>query len=112
MIVAGVQCTFSQDGGAASTLGITTLTDSRTVHAFATFVGPVTGKISIACNGVPALFVDDADDVSSDPAALFVLLATICLTLGTALALSQLYRRAKAAPEAHLPADQLPASGQ
>ena len=104
VIVSGIQCTFGQDGS-SSTLGITPLTDSRTVHAFATFVGPLTGDISVSCNGVPLLFVDDADNVPSDPAALFVLLATICLTLGTAVALSQLYRRAKAAAGVELQVD-------
>ncbi len=95
-IVAGsVACTWS-GGGIQSSLGISSLAGTRTVHAFATFTGPTTGEISIRCANVPELFVDDADNAASDPAGLFVLLATVSLTAGAALAMSELYRRSTA----------------
>jgi len=93
LLVSTIRCTWSGNG-TQSDLGITSLAGQRTVHAFATFVGPTTGAVTIRCEGVPSLFVDDADDARADPAGLFVLLATIALTAGAALGLSELYRRA------------------
>jgi hypothetical protein len=90
---AAVACTWTSDGSPEATLGIVSLADGRTTHAFATITGPRTGPVTIVCDGVPALFVDDADDVQGDAAGLFVVLATICLTLGVALLLSLLYQR-------------------
>lgn len=85
-------CTY-QRAGVTGTVSLTPLgADTRTVHAVATFVSPVTGEVSIDCPGLPqGTFVDDADDASADPAGLFVLLATVAFTVGAALGLSALY---------------------
>jgi len=86
-------CTY-QGAGAAGTLSLAPLgAGTRTVHAVATFVSPVTGQVSIDCPGLPqGTFIDDADDAIPDPAGLFVLLATVAFTIGAALGLSALYR--------------------
>jgi hypothetical protein len=68
-------------------------TDTRTTHAVATFVAPVSGLVRIECRALGATYIDDADNVGGDPAGLFLLLCTILLTLGAALGLSVLYRR-------------------
>ena len=84
-------CTYQ--GAGAGALSLTPLgADTRTVHAVATFVSPVTGQLSIDCPGLPqGTFVDDADDAGADPAGLFLLLATVGFTVGSALGLSALY---------------------
>lgn len=88
-------CTFTQAGAGPRELDVTALGSStRTVHAVATFIGPVTGQIHLACDGfVGGVYVDDADGVAADPAGLFLLLATIAFTFGAAFGLSALYRR-------------------
>jgi hypothetical protein len=95
-------CTFAQAGtGASRELDVTALGSStRTVHAVATFIGPVTGQVHIACAGFDGgVYVDDADGVPADPAGLFLLLATIAFTVGVALGMSALYRRSSATRE-------------
>jgi hypothetical protein len=74
---------------------------TRATHAVATFAGPVTGAVRIECRALAKTFVDDADDVSSDAAGLFLLLCTIALSTGAWLMLSERYRRrvARAAAE-------------
>jgi hypothetical protein len=98
-----ISCTYSQAGTGSSSRELDTTalgSSTRTVHAVATFVAPVTGDIHLACQGFTGgVFVDDADDVAADPAGLLLLLATIALTIGAALALSVLYRREPAGRE-------------
>ena len=48
--------------------------------------------VHIECRALTATFIDDADNVSGDPAGLFLLLCTIALTGGAMLGLSVLYR--------------------
>jgi hypothetical protein len=97
-----VTCTYTTStvtGSVGQALSVTALgSDTRTVHAVATFVAPVTGQIHIACAHVASVFVDDADDVSADPAGLFIVLTTIALTLAAALGLSALYGRPPRVP--------------
>jgi hypothetical protein len=93
--LSGLTCTYTQAGGTAQQLKISALgADTRTTHAVATFVSPVSGPIHIEC---PALingaFVDDSVHGSADPAGLFLLLATIALAVAVALGMSFLYRR-------------------
>jgi hypothetical protein len=102
-------CSFAQAGtGATNELDVTPLGSStRTVHAVATFIGPVTGQVHIACNGfVGGVYVDDADDAPADPAGRFLLLATIAFTFGAALGMSALYRRGSAGRAGSQPASQ------
>ena len=43
-------------------------TSTRTTHAVGTFIAPVTGLVHIECRALPSTFIDDADNVSGDPA--------------------------------------------
>jgi len=90
-----VTCTYSTlDGSEGGQLTVAPLgVDTRTVHAIATFVAPITAQVRIKCSGMSGVFVDDSDDAAADPAGLFILLTTIALAAGAALAMSVLYRR-------------------
>jgi hypothetical protein len=91
---AALNCNYSQLGGSSTNALETTRlgSDTRTTHAVGTFIASVTGLVHIECRSLSSTFVDDADDVSGDPAGFFLLLATICLSLGVMLGLSALYR--------------------
>jgi len=104
----GVPATIARDGNATtlncnytpvigtSTQQLTTTplgAGTRTTHAVATFVAPVTGLIHVECRGLASTYIDDADDVSGDPAGLFLLLCIITLSAGAMFGLSALYRR-------------------
>lgn len=95
---ASITCTYRLGGGAQASLAVSPLgSDTRTLHAVATFVSPKTGDVHIDCAGLAGgVYVDDADNTPADLAGLFVLLTTIALTLGAALGLSELYRRSTA----------------
>jgi hypothetical protein len=71
-------------------------TDTRTTHSVGTFIGPVTGMVRIECRALTTTYIDDADNVSADPAGLFLLLCTLALTAGAGLLMSSLYRRGAA----------------
>jgi hypothetical protein len=95
-----ITCEYtSADGGVhqqqVSPLG----SGSRTTHAVATFVAPVTGDIHLSCTGLTAgTFVDDADNSPGDPAGLLLLLSTISLGLAVPFGMSYLYRRSLEGP--------------
>lgn len=65
---------------------------TKALDQIASFVAPQYGRISVACAGVPAVFVDNADDSGSDRSGLFLLLASIALAMGIPLLLSVLRR--------------------
>ncbi len=89
---ATAQCSLSQDGGASTTLTVTTISaDVRPTNALASFVSPVSGQVHLDCGPWGAVYVDDADDSGWDFAGLFLLLTAICLTAGVAFGLSALY---------------------
>ena len=56
----------------------------------------MSGLVHIECRALTATYIDDADNVSGDPAGLLLLLCTIALTFGAVLGLSALYRRGPA----------------
>jgi hypothetical protein len=91
---ASLNCNYTPVvGSSTQQLAITALgSDTRTTHAVATFTAPVSGMVHIECRALTATFIDDADNVSGDPAGLFLLLCTIALTVGAMLGLSVLYR--------------------
>jgi hypothetical protein len=90
-----LNCNYTAVGGSSTNqLDTTRLdSDSRTTHAVATFIAPVTATVRIECRGLQSTFIDDADNVGADPAGLFLLLCTICLTFGAICGLTVLYRR-------------------
>jgi hypothetical protein len=103
IVLGTTQCTYATPGaGNTQQLPITVLgAGTRTVHAVATFIAPATGDFRINCAELPGTYVDDADNGAGDLAGLFVLLATLVLTVGAGLGLSVLYRRTSNAPGGH-----------
>ena len=77
------------------------MTDDRDLRTFATFIGPGTGPLQIACTGIDKVFVDDADDSGSDHSALLVLLSIAVGLLGVLLAVSGWYQLIERVPPAY-----------
>ena len=105
---AAISCTYSQGGGPAVNLATSTLAGSRTTHAVATFIAPVTGDIRVSCPGLRlGAFVDNSDDGAADLSGLFLLLSTIAAALAVPLGMSYLYRRSteRAQPNASIDTD-------
>lgn len=86
-----LRCTIAPAGGAATGLAIAAEGDgSKATNQIASFFAPFTGRAHLACAGLPPVFVDDADDAKPDLSGLWLVLATICLTIGIPLLLSVL----------------------
>jgi hypothetical protein len=91
-------CTWSSAGTASAVLTVQPLgADNKSIHAVATFVSPVTGRVRVDCGAWGEVFVDDADDAGTDLAGFFVLAATCALTVGGALVMWALWRGEAAA---------------
>jgi hypothetical protein len=95
-----VSCSYTEDGGQATSLQISPLgAGTRTTHAVSTFIAPVTGDVRLDCTEMSGgVFVDDADNGAGDPAGLFLLLATIAISLAVPLGMSFLYKRSLERP--------------
>jgi hypothetical protein len=102
-------CTWSSPAGAKQTLNVEGYRpDVESRNEVGVFEGPTTGKIQILCDGLGAMFVDDADNVAFDPAGWFLVASTIVLTIGVALTMRVLRgapRRVEdeVAPSPHTP---------
>lgn len=91
--VSSAQCEWSADGSAKQALPAAAGgSSSKATNVVATFVAPYSGEIHVDCLGWGPMFLDNADDASADPAGWLVLLVSIALTAGVALALSVLRR--------------------
>ena len=90
--VLGLSCQWSVGGSAnqALSLAVESL-DTKAETTVARFTSPVTGKISVTCDGWGRVFIPDADSGSSDPSGWFLLLSILALTVGASLALSAGY---------------------
>jgi hypothetical protein len=89
--VATPQCEWSVGGAASQALTVTAAgTGTKATDVVGTFVAPYTGELHIDCLGWGPMFVDDADNSAPDAAGWLLLLATISLTAGVALALAVL----------------------
>ena len=104
-----LNCSYTpSDGNTTSHLDTTALAaDTRATHTLATFIAPVSGMVRVECRALAVTYIDDADNVSGDPAGLFLLLCTISLSVGAMFGLSSLYWRPRrpliAAPTAEEP---------
>jgi len=84
-------CTIAPTGGAAAPLSLSAEdSGSKATNQIASFVAPYSGRVHIACTGLPQVFVDDADDVGGDLSGLWLVLATISLAIGLPMTLSAL----------------------
>ncbi len=68
-------------------------TGTKAENTVGHFVAPLTGPISVSCDGWGAVFVPDSDDRPTDWAGWALLLGVVALSVGAALALSVAYRR-------------------
>jgi hypothetical protein len=89
-VLSNLGCTWSAVGrDDADQLPITsTLSDDRNLHTFALFAAPVTGSITIRCNGLDRVLVDDAEDSKPDYSALLMLISTGLALAGAVLAVA------------------------
>lgn len=93
--VIALECTWSS--GASDTSGARApltaseeSTDTKAEDTVGHFYAPITGAIRVDCAGWGTMFVPDSDDAPHDSAGLALLLSIILLTVGAALALSEL----------------------
>jgi hypothetical protein len=90
--VLALTCEWSLGNGPTQSLAVSTeAIGTKAETTVAHFVAPVSGKISVTCDGWGKMFVPDADSGSGDPSGLFLLLSIAALTAGGALALSAGY---------------------
>lgn len=90
--VRSLQCDWMTPGGAKQALPVNPY-DPTTLsrNAVASFQAGVTGDIHVSCDGLGAMYVEDADGSSGDASGWFLLLSTVTLVFGVALALSRLH---------------------
>lgn len=97
-------CTVARTGAAARSLQLSAEnTQTKALNTIATFVSPVSGvQVQVQCNGIGAVYVDDAEGSSFDWSGLWLVVTSIALVVGLPLALSGL--RGAAVPSAAVPA--------
>ncbi len=95
--VVSLECTWSTpSAGSGPVTGRSPLTvqpetvGTKAENDVGRFFAPITGRISVDCAGWGPMFVPNSDDRPHDWAGAALLLATILLTVGGALALSEL----------------------
>lgn len=78
-----LQCEWSSQGSGRQLLDLTAENrDSKATNTIATFVSPISGPIHVDCIGWGTVFVDDAQDASTDFGGLFLLLGMIAFGAG------------------------------
>ena len=86
-----LSCSYAVEPGEDRSLPVTPEpSTSKATNVVATFQAPVTGSVHVACSGLPAVFVDDADTAPGDRSGLYLLLGLIALGVGIPLLLSAL----------------------
>lgn len=94
-----LSCEFTVPGtGRGGGLSLVALdAASRSTHAVASFVSPVSGAIAVTCRGGTvgsrAVFVDDSDDAGTDSGSWLLVLAVLAGLPGAGLVLGALYTR-------------------
>ncbi|SHF64674.1 hypothetical protein SAMN05443575_0533 [Jatrophihabitans endophyticus] len=88
-----LSCSFAPAGGARRQLAVQVEpATTKALTRIATFVAPRTGRAAVSCVGLPAVFVDDAEDVGPDLAGLWLVLASVSLAVALPLLFSVLRR--------------------
>lgn len=86
-------CTAQRVGAADVPLRITVQErGTKAVDQIASFPSPLSARVHIACDGLDAVYVDNA---TADPSGYLLVLATIALAVGIPLLLSGLRRRGR-----------------
>jgi len=92
----GLSCEWSVGGSANQALSLAVeALDTKAETTVARFTSPVSGGISVTCDGWGRVFIPDADSGSSDPSGWFLLLSIITLTAGASLSLSAAYESSR-----------------
>ena len=101
-----LSCLSTSEDGVQTGLQLDSVKDdARDLHVFATWRALTTDRVHISCSGVPAVFLDNADDSPPDYSALMIVLATVLGTTGIISLAAGAYRRSSE------PADAEPADG-
>ena len=86
-----LQCTWTNGQADTHALSVSAeSTDTKAENTVGHFVSPTTGPIHVDCASWGAMFIPDADNHSADVAGWVLLAAIITLTVGGALAMSEL----------------------
>ena len=97
---AALQCTAALGGEAPGALDIVAQSrDSKATNEIASFVSSISGDVHIQCEGVGAVYIDDAEDAPFDSSGVWLVLASLALIIGLPLTLSGLRRPAGEARE-------------
>jgi hypothetical protein len=92
--VIALECTWSSPGDSTGTRSPLTASEesdgTKAEDTVGHFHAPITGRIRIDCAGWGLMFIPNSDDAAHDWAGLALLLSIILLTIGGALALSEL----------------------
>ncbi|HJQ41768.1 MAG TPA: hypothetical protein VJ831_01670 [Jatrophihabitantaceae bacterium] len=90
-VLTSPQCEWSTDDSPAQALSVTPYgANTKATNTVATFVAPITGDLHVSCVGWGSIFIDDADDSSSDVAGWLLVVGVGALLLGGGLAVSAL----------------------
>ncbi len=106
-----LQCTAAGRGESPGELQVTgEATDTKLINRIASFVAGFSGSVHIRCEGIGAVYVDNAADAGYDWSGLELVVASLALAVGLPLTLSGLRgvpRRARPAaePSAEPPAE-------
>jgi hypothetical protein len=88
-VLSAPQCDWSVGDNAPDALTVSAYdANTKATDAVGTFIAPFTGNLRITCAGWGPIFVDDADNSSSDVAGWMLFFGVIALTLGGALAVA------------------------
>jgi hypothetical protein len=95
-----LQCTAALDGQSPGALDIVAQTrDSKATNEIASFVSSISGSVHIECEGLDAVYIDDAEDAPFDSSGAWLILASLALVIGLPLTLSGLRRASGGAAE-------------
>lgn len=87
-------CEISPAGEVGQQLGVLPEPDdTKAENQVATFVAPLTGRVHVACAGLPAVFVDNAEDAGTDWSGMWLVLASASLAVGLPFVLTAMRSR-------------------
>lgn len=96
VIAAGAKpnCVATGEDGVQTPMPLESVRDDpRDLHVFADWHSTITDQVHISCSGVPAVFLDDADDSPPDYSAPLTVLAAVLGAAGVVMVASGAYAR-------------------
>jgi hypothetical protein len=90
---ATLQCTATEQGHAPGPLQVNAESqDTKATDRIGSFVADFKGRVHVACTGIRAVYIDNAEDAGFDWSGVWLVLASILLAVGLPLVLSGLRR--------------------